>query len=93
MIVFWVLSPVKAAVLVLVQQGLLGLYLGASFAPNHERMPILNVRRQDRLSAAASADVAQHPRRQARRPRPRSAELPDRTPPVPEHAQTQSAPG
>jgi fatty acid desaturase len=43
MIVFWVLSPVKAAVFVLVQQGLVGLYLGASFAPNHKGMPILNV--------------------------------------------------
>ena len=40
-IVFWVLPPVKAAVFILVQQGLVGLYLGASFAPNHKGMPIL----------------------------------------------------
>jgi fatty acid desaturase len=41
-VVFWVLSPVKAMVFILVQQGLLGLYLGASFAPNHKGMPILD---------------------------------------------------
>jgi fatty acid desaturase len=34
-----VLSPVKAAAFVLVQQGLFGLYLGCSFAPNHKGMP------------------------------------------------------
>jgi len=36
-----VLSPVKAIVFILVQQGLFGLYLGCSFAPNHKGMPIL----------------------------------------------------
>jgi fatty acid desaturase len=41
-VVFWVLSPVKAMSFVLVQQGLLGLYLGASFAPNHKGMPVLD---------------------------------------------------
>jgi fatty acid desaturase len=41
-VVFWVLSPVKAAVFILVQQWLLGLYLGVSFAPNHKGMPILD---------------------------------------------------
>jgi fatty acid desaturase len=43
-VVFLILSPVKAVVFILVQQGLFGLYLGASFAPNHKGMPIL---RQD----------------------------------------------
>jgi fatty acid desaturase len=37
-----VLPPVKAVAFVLVQQGLFGLYLGASFAPNHKGMPILD---------------------------------------------------
>jgi len=41
-IVFLVLPPVKAVVFILVQQGLFGLYLGASFAPNHKGMPILD---------------------------------------------------
>jgi fatty acid desaturase len=36
-----VLSPVKAVVFILVQQGLFGLYLGCSFAPNHKGMLIL----------------------------------------------------
>jgi fatty acid desaturase len=40
-VVFLVLSPVKAVVFILVQQGLFGMYLGASFAPNHKGMPIL----------------------------------------------------
>ena len=40
-VVFLVLSPVKAVTFILVQQGLFGLYLGASFAPNHKGMPIL----------------------------------------------------
>jgi fatty acid desaturase len=44
-VIFLVLSPVKAVVFILVQEGLFGVYLGASFAPNHKGMPIL--RRQD----------------------------------------------
>ena len=40
-IVFLVLSPVKAVVFIVVQQGLFGLYMGSSFAPNHKGMPIL----------------------------------------------------
>ena len=39
--VLLVLSPVKAVAFVLVQQGLFGLYLGCSFAPNHKGMPVL----------------------------------------------------
>jgi fatty acid desaturase len=41
-VVLLVLSPVKALVFVVVQQGLLGLYLGSVFAPNHKGMPILS---------------------------------------------------
>jgi fatty acid desaturase len=40
-VVLLVLSPVRAVVFVLVQQGLFGLYLGSSFAPNHKGMPLL----------------------------------------------------
>ncbi len=39
--VFLVLSPVRAVVFILVQQGLFGFYLGCSFAPNHKGMPVL----------------------------------------------------
>jgi fatty acid desaturase len=38
---FLVLSPLQAAVFVLIQQSLFGLYLGCSFAPNHKGMPTL----------------------------------------------------
>jgi len=44
-VVFLAMSPVKAVVFILIQQGLFGVYLGASFAPNHKGMPIL--RRED----------------------------------------------
>jgi fatty acid desaturase len=39
--VFLVLSPAKALAFIAVQQGLFGLYLGCSFAPNHKGMPVL----------------------------------------------------
>jgi fatty acid desaturase len=39
--IFLVLPPVKAVVFILVQQCLLGFYLGCSFAPNHKGMPVL----------------------------------------------------
>ncbi|MEV0329368.1 acyl-CoA desaturase [Micromonospora echinospora] len=39
--VFLVLSVPQAIVFILVNQGLFGLYLGSSFAPNHKGMPIL----------------------------------------------------
>lgn len=39
--VLWVLSPVRAVVFLIVQQGLFGFYLGCSFAPNHKGMPVL----------------------------------------------------
>ncbi|WP_345469092.1 acyl-CoA desaturase [Actinoallomurus oryzae] len=38
---FWVLSPAQAVCFFLIQQGLFGLYMGCSFAPNHKGMPIL----------------------------------------------------
>jgi fatty acid desaturase len=39
--VVWVLSPPQAIAFVVVHQGLFGLYLGCSFAPNHKGMPTL----------------------------------------------------
>ncbi len=41
-VVFVLLSPVRAVVFMIVQQGLFGLYLGCSFAPNHKGMPVLD---------------------------------------------------
>jgi fatty acid desaturase len=40
--VFWVLSPVKAVAFIAVQQGLFGLYLGSTFAPNHKGMLVMS---------------------------------------------------
>lgn len=40
--VFLVLSPVHAIVFIAVQQGLFGVYLGSSFAPNHKGMAMLD---------------------------------------------------
>jgi fatty acid desaturase len=36
-----IMSPVKALVFVAIQQGVWGLYMGCTFAPNHKGMPIL----------------------------------------------------
>jgi fatty acid desaturase len=46
--VLLLLSPMKALAFIAVHQGLMGLYLGCAFAPNHKGMPT--------LSAADSAD-------------------------------------
>ncbi len=40
--VFWVLSSMRAAVFVVVQQAVFGLYLGCTFAPNHKGMPVID---------------------------------------------------
>jgi len=39
--IFLVLSPGKAVVFILVHQGVWGLYMGLSFAPNHKGMPMV----------------------------------------------------
>ncbi|BCJ34463.1 delta fatty acid desaturase [Actinocatenispora thailandica] len=46
-ILLLVMSPVHALVFAAVQQGLFGLYMGCSFAPNHKGMPTL--RREDNV--------------------------------------------
>ena len=38
---FAVLSPLQAVVFLVVQQGLFGVYMGSSFAPNHKGMPVV----------------------------------------------------
>lgn len=39
-VLFTVLSPVRALVFIAIHQGLFGLYMGCSFAPNHKGMPM-----------------------------------------------------
>jgi fatty acid desaturase len=41
-ILFIVMSPLQALAFIGVQQALLGIYLGASFAPNHKGMPVFD---------------------------------------------------
>jgi fatty acid desaturase len=41
-VVFLVLSPLKAVVFIAVHQGLWGVYMGCAFAPNHKGMPTLS---------------------------------------------------
>jgi len=43
-VAFLVLSPLRAVVFLLVLQGLLGVYLGCAFAPNHKGMPLADPR-------------------------------------------------
>ena len=74
------------------QIAVFGVYMGGSFAPNHKGMPIVP-RHEHRLPAPPDPDVAQHQRRLADRGRDGRAQLPDRAPPVPEHAERQPAPG
>ena len=46
-VVALVMSPAQAIAFIVVQQGLLGVYLGCAFAPNHKGMPVLGA--QDNL--------------------------------------------
>jgi fatty acid desaturase len=46
-VVALVMSPVQAIAFIVAQQGLLGIYLGCAFAPNHKGMPVLG--EQDNL--------------------------------------------
>ncbi|WP_019927492.1 acyl-CoA desaturase [Nocardia sp. BMG111209] len=41
-LVFLILSPLKALAFIVVQQGIFGLYMGCTFAPNHKGMEILS---------------------------------------------------
>ena len=91
--VFFVLSPVKAVVFILVQQGLLGFYLGCLLRAQPQGDADPRGVRQDRLPAPPGADLTQRPRWLAHRLRPRRPELPDRAPSLPVHATAELAPG
>jgi fatty acid desaturase len=41
-VIFWVLSPLKAVVFIVIQQAVFSVYLGCSFAPNHKGMPLVD---------------------------------------------------
>ena len=92
-VVFLVLGPLQAMVFIAVQQGVFGFYMGCSFAPNHKGMPILSPGRGAGLPPAAGAHLPQRPRWPARGFRAGRAELPDRAPPLPQHAAAEPPPG
>ena len=41
-VIFWVLSPLKAVIFIVIQQAVFSVYLGCSFAPNHKGMPLID---------------------------------------------------
>ena len=84
--VFLVLPVGMGLAFIAVHQAIFGLYMGASFAPNHKGMPVITaddeldfLRKQVLTSRNVTGGVVR--RLPARRP-----QLPDRAPPVPEHA-------
>src|SRR5262249_38415463 len=81
--VFLVLPPGQAAALLAGQERLFGISMGDSFAPNHKGMPVLREDEKLDFLRRQVLTLTEHPRRPAHRPRPRRAQLPDRTSPVP----------
>ena len=90
--VLLVLTPLQALAFVAVHQGLLGLYLGCGVRPQPQRHADPVHGRRLRLPAPPGPHRPQRTRRAADRPAPRRAQLPDRTPPVPQHAPPEPAP-
>ena len=82
----WLLPVGMAFAFLGVQLAVFGLYMGASFAPNHKGMPIMPPRRQDGLPHQAGAHLAQHQGGWLMDDLHGRPQLPDRAPPVPEHA-------
>ena len=88
---FLVLSPVRAVAFIAVTQSLFGFYLGASFLTNHVGMPVWPARRLGFLRRQV-VTRGTSPARVHRLP-VRWAGHPDRAPPLPDHAASQSASG
>ena len=85
-LLFTLLSPLHALAFIVIHQAVFGVYLGATFAPNHKGMPMLDRGRRARLPPQAGADLPQRERRPGAQRRAGRPEPPDRAPPVPEHA-------
>ena len=88
-----VLDPGKAAAFLGVQLAVVGIYLGCTSRPNHKGMPVLPadvevdfLRRQVLMSRNIISNRVDHVR-------DGRVELPDRAPPVPQHAPAEPAPG
>ncbi len=83
----WTMTLAQAVVFVDVHQGLIGLYLGCAFAPNHKGMALPGA--EESGPAASGSNLAPRPGWPRCQRRLRRAELPDRAPSVPEHAASQ----
>ena len=90
-IMFWLLPLGMAFAFLGVQLAVFGLYMGATFAPNHIGMPI--VPRQAGLLQQAGTDVAERVRPLVGDDLDGRPQLPDRAPPVPQHAPAPPAQG
>jgi|GEM_PF-826269 len=93
--IFLLLPPGMAFAFIGVQLAVFGVYMGASFAPNHKGMPVLPhdsrvdfLRRQVLTSRniPPGAHLAKHPRQLGDGHLHGRTQSPGRTPPVPQHA-------
>ena len=85
-LLFTLLPPLHALAFIAIHQAIFGVYLGATFAPNHKGMPHVDRGGRPRLPPQAGPDVPERNRwpgaeRGDGRPQP-----PGRAPPLPEHA-------
>ena len=84
--VFLVLPLGMAFAFLGVQLAVFGVYMGASFAPNHNGMPIIPADAKLDFFSKQVLHLAQHPRRLVDDGLHGRTQLPGRAPPVPEHA-------
>ena len=91
--VFLAMPVWEGLIFILVNQMLMGLYIGSTFAPNHKGMLMLGPRKRAGLPEKAGADLPERQAQPAERLPVRRTELPDRTPPVSWHAPAPSEAG
>ena len=86
---FLIMSPGQAVLFALIHHMIFGLHLGSVFAPNHKGMEMPDGDDQLGSPREAGAHLAQRERRPGHRLDDGRPELPDRAPPLPEHAARQ----
>ena len=91
-VVLLLLGPLLGVVFLLVQVAVFGFTMGSTFAPNHKGMRLIGAGERVDYLRRAGADLPQHHRRLVHPHRDGRAELSDRAPPVPEHAQREPPP-
>lgn len=83
----------KAIAFLAVHQALLGILLGCVFAPNHKGMLMVTPEMRLDFLRRRGADLAQRPRQPGARHPDGWPQLPDRAPPLPQHADARTPPG